>query len=300
MSPSIPHAPTLPPALPGPLGKAQSLARGLPSPQGLLPPQGLPLHEAVSGPWRWIPPLAGSGPFQMALDELLLDQAVAASTPQACLRLFSWSGPWLSLGYHQRHLPSAWLTLAQQRLVKLVRRPSGGRAVLHGGSLTYALIQPHATGDRRQAYRHHCRWLQRAFAELGQPLSFGTERVVGESGSCFARSSAADLVHGNGAKRIGSAQLWRRGVLLQHGSLLIDPPRELWWQLFGGPPPDLPALPEGGQALMARLRRAAEADLCCGPLQDRQLDHQERADLQRRIASQPTVELEPTHGPSRA
>ena len=61
----------------------------------------------MSGLWRWIPPLAGDGPFQMALDELLLDQAVASSTPQACLRLYNWKGPWLSLGYHQRHLPIA-------------------------------------------------------------------------------------------------------------------------------------------------------------------------------------------------
>ena len=243
----------------------------------------------MSGLWRWIPPLAGDGPFQMALDELLLDQAVASSAPQACLRLYSWKGPWLSLGYHQRHLPSHWQALAQQGLVKLVRRPSGGRAVLHGGSLTYALVQPHPCGDRHEAYRHHCRWLQRAFVELGQPLGFGSGRTTAESGSCFALASAADLVHGNGAKRIGSAQLWRRGVLLQHGSLLIDPPRELWWQLFNEAPPDLPALPEAGAELVTRLRRAAEADLCGGPLQERPLDRQEWEELQGRIASEPTV-----------
>jgi len=243
----------------------------------------------VSTPWRWIPPLAGSGPFQMALDELLLDQAVAARVPQACLRLYSWSGPWLSLGYHQRHLPAAWLALAGQGQLGLVRRPSGGRAVLHGGSLTYALIEPNPAGDRRQAYRDHCRWLQRAFAEMGLPLSFGTARAAADSGSCFARSSAADLVHGNGAKRIGSAQLWRRGVLLQHGSLLIDPPRELWWQLFQEPPPELPLLPEGVAALGVRLRRAAEVDLGGGPLQERPLDRQEWAELHRRIANQAKI-----------
>jgi len=243
----------------------------------------------VSTPWRWIPPLAGSGPFQMALDELLLDQAVAARVPQACLRLYSWSGPWLSLGYHQRHLPAAWLALAGQGQLGLVRRPSGGRAVLHGGSLTYALIEPNPARDRRQAYRDHCRWLQRAFAEMGLPLSFGTAQAAADSGSCFARSSAADLVHGNGAKRIGSAQLWRRGVLLQHGSLLIDPPRELWWQLFQEPPPELPLLPEGVAALGVRLRRAAEVDLGGGPLQERPLDRQEWAELHRRIANQAKI-----------
>ena len=241
----------------------------------------------MTTPWRWIPPLAGSGPLQMALDELLLDQAVAAKAPEACLRLYSWTGPWLSLGFHQRHVPNAWLALAVAGQIGLVRRPSGGRAVLHGGSLTYALIQPNPGKDRSQAYRHHCRWLQRAFAELGLPLSFGAGRTSGASGSCFARASAADLVHGNGAKRIGSAQLWRRGVLLQHGSLLIDPPRELWWQLFNEPPPELPVLPERGTELGARLRRAAQVDLCGGSLQERPLDQQEWENLHRRIASQP-------------
>ncbi len=229
----------------------------------------------------------GSGPFQMALDDLLLDQAIAARAPRACLRLYSWSGPWLSVGYHQRHLPTSWLALAEQGQIGLVRRPSGGRAVLHGGSLTYALIQPNPARDRRQAYRDHCHWLQRAFAEMGLPLSFGTARAAADSGNCFARASAADLVHSNGAKRIGSAQLWRRGVLLQHGSLLIDPPRDLWWQLFEEAPPELPALPEGGADLVARLHRAAAADLCGGPLQERPLDHQEWAELHRRITSQP-------------
>ena len=241
----------------------------------------------MTTPWRWIPPLVGSGPFQMALDDLLLDQAIAARAPRACLRLYSWSGPWLSVGYHQRHLPASWLALAEQGQIGLVRRPSGGRAVLHGGSLTYALIQPNPARDRRQAYRDHCHWLQRAFAEMGLPLSFGTARATADSGSCFARASAADLVHSNGAKRIGSAQLWRRGALLQHGSLLIDPPRELWWQLFQEAPPELPALPEGGADLVARLHRAAAADLCGGPLQERPLDHQEWAELHRRITSQP-------------
>lgn len=229
----------------------------------------------------------GSGPFQMALDDLLLDQAIAARAPRACLRLYSWSGPWLSVGYHQRHLPTSWLALAKQGQIGLVRRPSGGRAVLHGGSLTYALIQPNPARDRRQAYRDHCRWLQRAFAEMGLPLSFGTARAAADSGNCFARASAADLVHSNGAKRIGSAQLWRRGVLLQHGSLLIDPPRDLWWQLFEEAPPELPALPEGGADLVARLHRAAAADLCDGPLQERPLDHQEWTELHRRITNQP-------------
>ncbi len=253
----------------------------------------------MTTPWRWIPPLNGDGPFQMALDELLLDQAVAASAPRASLRLYRWSGPWLSLGYHQRHVPSHWQDLAQQGLVQLVRRPSGGRAVLHGGSLTYALIQPNPGRDRCQAYRHHCRWLQRAFADLGQPLQFGPGRAAAQGSSCFALATGADLVHANGAKRIGSAQLWRRGVLLQHGCLLLAPPRDLWWQLFAEAPPELPALPVTDGALLAQLRQAAETELCGAPLQDGPLNSQEWADLQGRLVSHPALTLTKAAAPQR-
>ena len=72
-----------------------------------------------------------------------------------------------------------------------------------------------------------------------------------------ASPTAAALLHGCGAKRIGSAQLWRRGRLLQHGSILLDPPRGLWRQLFGVDPPALPPLPLGQEDLILRLRRAA-------------------------------------------
>ena len=67
--------------------------------------------------------------------------------------------------------------------------------------------------------------LQEAFAALGQPLRFGGDgpRQAQARSSCFASGTAADLVHLDGAKRIGSAQLWRGPALLQHGSLLLQP-----------------------------------------------------------------------------
>ncbi|CAK6692138.1 lipoate--protein ligase family protein [Synechococcus sp. CCY9201] len=189
--------------------------------------------------WRLLPDSALTGTWQMAIDEWMLDQG------QPALRLYRWSRPTLSLGYHQRRLPPHWLALAADGLIDLVRRPTGGRAVLHGcGDLTYALIWPDPPGQRLEAYRLACRWLQHAFAALGLPLQFGNE-PSGSQGAhapnCFASATAADLVDAAGFKRIGSAQLWRRGQLLQHGAILVTPEPELWRQIFGEPPPPPPA-----------------------------------------------------------
>jgi lipoate-protein ligase A len=219
----------------------------------------------------------------MAIDRWLLDQLEAGGPP--CLRLYRWSTPTLSLGRHQVRLEPHWPGLVEQGRISVVRRPSGGRAVLHAGDLTYALACRPAGTQRQQAYRDSCQWLQQAFAEAGQPLQWGGGpsggandgpsggRFVEAHGrsSCFATATGADLIHANGAKRVGSAQLWRGGLLLQHGSLLLDPPADLWRDVFGAPPPGLAPLPWGADALEAQLRRSAERWLCGGPLVEQPL-----------------------------
>ncbi|MFN5698801.1 MAG: hypothetical protein ACK486_17440, partial [Cyanobacteriota bacterium] len=114
---------------------------------------------------------------------------------------------------------------------------------------------------RQEAYLQACRWLQEAFAVLDLPLAFGRERASLDHSSCFALSTNADLVHSHGAKRIGSAQLWRGGRLLQHGTILLRPPSQLWQALFGASPPDLPPLGLEGEALVRLLRRMGELHL---------------------------------------
>jgi lipoate-protein ligase A len=148
--------------------------------------------------------------------------------------------------------------------VELVRRPSGGRAVLHAGELTYALVFRPPTRDREAVYRHCCQWLQQALAQAGEPLHFGqaSPAAAAQRSSCFATATAADLVSEDGAKRIGSAQLWHGPALLQHGSLLLDPPAALWQRLFQADPPALAPLPWGPEQLEQQLRLAAEEHLC--------------------------------------
>ena len=194
----------------------------------------------------------------MALDRWMLQQQLAGGPPM--LRLYRWSVAALSLGRHQQRWPAAW----REEAVELVRRPSGGRAVLHAGELTYALVFRPPTRDREAVYRHCCQWLQQALAQAGEPLQFGqaSPAAAAQRSSCFATATAADLVTTSGAKRIGSAQLWHGPALLQHGSLLLDPPAALWQRLFQVDPPALAPLPWGPEQLEQQLRQAAEEHLC--------------------------------------
>lgn len=208
---------------------------------------------------RWLPPCTLPGAWQMAIDAWLLEQIGRGARSGPLLRFYHWSQPTLSLGKHQRAIDDHWLHLAQQGHIALVRRPTGGSAVLHGGDLTYALLWPNPPRQRREAYRLCCRWLQEAFAAMGQPLEFGDSPARADQPNCFASSTAADLVHPGGLKRIGSAQMWRGRSLLQHGSVLLEPDGVLWPAVFGEPSPELPPLPLRGEALEDHLLAAARA-----------------------------------------
>ena len=207
----------------------------------------------------------------MAIDRWMLQQVQQGGPP--ILRLYRWRVPALSLGRHQQRWPLHW----REAGVELVRRHSGGRAVLHAGELTYALVMQPQQRHREAVYRHCCLWLQQALAQAGEPLQFGlaASRGAAQRSSCFATATAADLVAGNGSKRIGSAQLWQGQALLQHGSLLLDPPVALWRQLFGADPPSLAPLPWDHQRLERELRQAAERHLCGGALLEQPLSSAE-------------------------
>lgn len=244
--------------------------------------------------WRWIPPIQADGPTQMALDRWMLDQLAAGAAPM--LRLYRWSRPTLSLGRHQHRLDAHWPGLVDADVLDIVRRPSGGRAVLHAGDLTYALVCRPGSQRRPQAYAEACRWLCEAFAQLGQPLRIGASSAAASAAasppdhgrsSCFASSTAADLVHANGAKRIGSAQLWQGPFLLQHGSLLLSPDAGLWQRVFGDAPPCLPPLTLQGAELEALLVASAQQHLCAGGLREQPLSAAEWQAVRARQASSP-------------
>jgi lipoate---protein ligase len=192
--------------------------------------------------WRLIPPIEASGAIQMSIDRWLLDQHILGQIPPT-LRFYTWSKPTISLGYHQRHYPEHWQSLVWQDLpVDLVKRPTGGRGVLHQGDLTYALIGSGFVGKRVEVYQQICQFLLDGWRSLNVELGYGTA-VTGyiHNPNCFGTATSADLVCADGYKLIGSAQLIKSGAVLQHGSMRINPDLELFHQIFGetiASPPD--------------------------------------------------------------
>ncbi|MCC5638676.1 lipoate--protein ligase family protein [Nostoc sp. CHAB 5844] len=184
--------------------------------------------------WRLIPFLKASGNLQMAIDKWLLEQHHSQKHPPT-LRFYTWSPAAISLGYHQRQYPQDWHNLTWQgEKLDLVRRPTGGRAVLHQGDLTYAVITSGLPGNRLQAYAKICEFLIQGWRSLGVELSYGTAgRGYIHNPNCFGTATGADLILPNGAKLIGSAQLRRGSVILQHGSIRWQPDAELFAKVFG-------------------------------------------------------------------
>ena len=201
--------------------------------------------------WRFIPEVMAPGSTQMATDAWLLDQLIMGQQPPT-LRFYRWQPVALSLGYHQNQWPSHWRSLRwREQAIELVRRPSGGRAVLHQGDLTYAVTMP-LQKSRQDLYRQICDALIAAWKRLGVSLDYGTaRRRYHTQASCFALATAADLVTPTGYKLVGSAQWRRDGNLLQHGSIRLWPDAALYTQVFGqnpetsaNPPTVIPKAPD--------------------------------------------------------
>jgi len=170
----------------------------------------------------------------MAVDRWLLEQHSQNPDLPSVLRFYNWSPAAISLGYHQRHQPEHWAEIAKTSGLDIVRRPSGGRAVLHQGDLTYSLVTRANLGTRAQTYRTICEFLIQGLAALGVDLNYGEAgRGYIHNPSCFSISTDADLIVADRRKLIGSAQVYRKESVLQHGSISIQPDYELLRQLFG-------------------------------------------------------------------
>lgn len=159
----------------------------------------------------------------MAIDQWLFDQCHLGNIPPT-LRFYTWTPAAISLGRNQHTWPEHWHHLTWLgKPIDLVRRPTGGRAVLHEGDLTYAIALPHPTRNRRQAYQDLCQFLIQGWRKLGVDLDFGeARRSYTQKANCFATATNADLVLQDGFKLIGSAQAWQDQTVLQHGSMRLD------------------------------------------------------------------------------
>ena len=175
-----------------------------------------------AGPWRLVDDLttgfdAGE---QMAADTAMLDAVAAGAAP--VLRLYRWERPALSLGRFQPDDEVDQPACARHG-VEIVRRPTGGRALLHGGDLTYAVAMARPAGRAGgvdAVYLWVARGVIAGLARLG--VTAAVARHDGPAGPvCFAGQQGADLRVGE-RKLCGSAQVRRDGAVLQHGSILVQ------------------------------------------------------------------------------
>ncbi|NLE39363.1 MAG: lipoate--protein ligase family protein [Pirellulaceae bacterium] len=165
-----------------------------------------------------------SGDWNMAVDEALLESFIDRDV--CCWRFYGWSEPTLSLGYFQAHDDRR--RHPASLACPVVRRASGGGAIVHDVELTYSLIAPAETplaNQRERLYRTVHETLIETLVQLGVHGAslFGHPSAVRHDESpflCFERRSPGDVVYG-GAKIAGSAQRRRRGAVLQHGSILL-------------------------------------------------------------------------------
>jgi lipoyl(octanoyl) transferase len=162
----------------------------------------------------------------MAWDEALLQRA--RQQREFVLRVYTWAAPTLSLGRHQRALGVFSAESAQRAGVSLVRRLTGGRAVLHHREITYSVTGPALAGDSlRRSYATINAVLLDALRRLGVPAALAPEMPRGSrvplpsSAPCFELPFPGEIVLGP-RKLVGSAQVREDGAFLQHGSILIE------------------------------------------------------------------------------
>jgi lipoyl(octanoyl) transferase len=201
--------------------------------------------------WRAITGYDLPGDYQMALDEALLESVIAGGVP--LVRFYTWRPATLSLGVNQ---PFGEIDAEEcaRRGIGLVRRLTGGRAVLHQHELTYSVIAPEndarVSGGVIESYRKISAALVEGLRALGADVSLAEpskamframadarrrteldETVESNGAVCFDTASAYELT-ARGRKLVGSAQARRGGAILQHGSILLDVDFDAWVNVF--------------------------------------------------------------------
>jgi len=190
--------------------------------------------------WRYLDSGPLPGATNMALDQAILETHTRGEVP-ATLRVYAWRPPAVSLGRFQRMEEAVDLEACRQLGVDVVRRPTGGRAILHTAEeVTFSIVVSSARLGTRgvmDSYRALARAIAAGLRTLGldarlveRASSAAAGAPAGEP-ACFAVKARCDLVVG-GAKLVGSAQVQRGGFILQQNSLPLRIPLEDWRRVF--------------------------------------------------------------------
>jgi lipoate-protein ligase A len=186
----------------------------------------------VAPTWRFIRSGALPPAMNMAIDEAVM-QSVGAGDAPPTLRFYGWNPPTLSIGYFQKAEEEVEFESLRRMGLGFVRRPTGGRAVLHDRELTYSMVVPDDYPGMSSSVSESCRVLSvgllHGFRRLGlsaEMISLSTEEdklkyASAGSAACFDSPSWHELVV-EGRKVAGSAQTRQASAILQHGSILLD------------------------------------------------------------------------------
>ncbi|MDG4655577.1 biotin/lipoate A/B protein ligase family protein [Ectobacillus antri] len=192
--------------------------------------------------WYYIDSGARSAAYNMALDECLLNWQSERKMPPI-VRFYQWATPTLSIGYFQRVEKEINMDEVEKRGFEFVRRPTGGRSVLHDKELTYSVIvsedHPDMPKTVTEAYRVISQGILEGFQSLGLDAYFAVPKTQQErddlknprSSVCFDAPSWYEIVV-EGRKIAGSAQTRQKGVILQHGSIPLEIDLDTLYDLF--------------------------------------------------------------------
>lgn len=179
-----------------------------------------------------------TGQENMRIDSDLLDSAIENKLDYPIFRLYAWKPACVSLGRNQKDdfLDRGFL---KENNIDVVRRLTGGRALLHADEITYSFICPTLylkNGEHVvSSYKEISRILIDKFKTIGIDLDFGSNKPIKTGFDyCMLISTGADLCY-HGKKLIGSAQCRKQGYILQHGSILYDYDKALLEKIFKEP-----------------------------------------------------------------
>jgi len=199
--------------------------------------------------WHFLLSEPADGASNMALDEALMRRAALAG--DAVFRVYAWSSPTLSLGRNQRAIGCYDDAVAASLGIGFVRRPTGGRALLHDHEVTYSATLPSPDGHSvREAYDFINEVLLAGLNALGVGVAKATNSMSMPPGvrPCFDVPAERELVVSD-RKLVGSAQWRHEGALLQHGSILVRDDQALINRLLRDPLPEVPAAATLSEAL---------------------------------------------------
>lgn len=215
----------------------------------------------------------------MARDAGLMDRA--RETGDAVFSIYSWIRPTLSLGRNQTAAGRYDLAKMAEDGIDVVRRPTGGRALLHWREVTYSVTAPLTGSDSlSESYQRINRILLKGLSRLGvRALESRSGERTPPPGElpCFAKPAEGELVV-DGSKLVGSAQFRENGALLQHGSILIADDQPMIASLLNSNAPELeppsaatlsgalgrePTVREVAEKLFEAVRSLEDSDASC-------------------------------------